>query len=220
MNKHAQLRKDIIKTSVICGLVIAGFAGAYFGTSAMGESADAQKSDAEKVLTQDRARISDLTSQLDKSGIAEKRYLETQENRTTLDYESNSDTLKEWLKKAITQYRLSNSFKLSLTPDQVVDNKALNGTNYEAIEHVGMKIEYSSITDTHSFSFLQELMNNAPGFVVIENLSMKRIADVDKNVINLLQSGASPYLVETKITFNWIGLHEKVTKKPDGTGGK
>ena len=214
MNKYAQLRKAIIKSAITFGASIVGCVGLYIGTDEFSTSTDNEKTEAERLLTQDRGRISDLASQLDKSGIAEKRFLESQANRTNPEYGPNSDILKEWLKNAITKYRLSSNLKLSLTQEVVGDNKLLNGTTYEAIEHPAMKIEYSSITDTHSFSFLDELMQDAPGFVVIESLTMKRVADADKNVVNLLRSGSSPYLMDTKVTFNWIGLREKSTKKP------
>ena len=214
MNKKAKLLKSLIKLGVIFGSAIVGCIVLYFATDDLSTSSENDKSEAERLLTQDRGRISDFNTQLEKSNLAEKRFLETQASRTNTEYNSDTDSLKEWLKSAISRYRFSSNLKLSLTSDVTGDNKLLNGTTYEAIEHPQMKMEFNAITDTHVFSFLDELTQNSPGFVMIEGLSMKRVADADKNVVTLLRSGATPYLMDIKVTFNWIGLREKVTKKP------
>lgn len=213
MNKYTQLKKSTIVFAAVRSAIVMVFAGGYIASSSYLSSTDTQKSDAERALSQDNGRIADLNSQLEKSSIAEKRFLETQGHRTNENYESDSDALKAWIKQAIATYRLSSSAKLSLTQDKLADIKELNGTTYEARERPDMKLEFSAITDTHSISFLEDLETNAPGFVVITRYTMKRMADIDRNVITLLHGGSVPFLVETHMTFNWVGLHDKNAKK-------
>jgi len=220
MSKQKQLKKALVKHAATYGGVVVGFAVLYFGTSAFLSSTLTEKTEADRALSTDQAQVTTLTSQLDKSGIAEKRFIETQSQRVSFDFSANTEALKDWLKNAISQYRLSNNFKLSLTPDKPTSIKELSGTDYEAIEHPGMKLEFSAISDTHAFSFIDDFVKNAPGFIVVETLSLKRTGDIDKNTITMLRGGATPFLVETKMTFNWIGLAEKPKKAPDAGGSK
>lgn len=227
MNKQKQLKKALVKHGAVYGGVVAGFTALYFGTGAFLASTLTDKNDADKALSTDQSQVTSLTTQLDKSSIAERRFAETQSQRISFDFSANTEALKDWLKNAIAQYRLSNSFKLSLTADKPTSIKELSGTSYEAIEHPGMKVEFSSISDTHAFSFIDDFAKNAPGFIVVETLSMKRTNDIDKNTINTLRTGGTPFLVETKMTFNWIGLAEKEKdkdkdkdKKTPDAGGK
>lgn len=212
MNKQQRLTKGIVNLAVISGGTIGGCLVVYFLTNSLLETSINNKMSADRTLGQDQSQVSTFSTQLDKSGIAEKRFLETQGNRTNLDYSSNTEALKTWLKAAIIQYRLSNSFKLSLTSEKSVENKELAGSNYETLEHPNMKVEFHAISDTHVFSFIEDLTHNAPGFFAIDGLTIKRLGDIDKNTIALMRSGAAPYLVDAQIRFNWIGLNEKQKK--------
>lgn len=209
MNKQKRLLKKLIRQGIISAAIIAGFGGLYAFTYSMLESSISEKSAADKALSQDQSKVTQLSNQLEKSNIAEKRFMETQSDRSNFDYSANTNTLKDWLKDAIIKYRLSPNFKLSLTADQKVDNKDLTSTNYEAIEHPDMRFEFNAISDAHVFSFIDELQHAVPGFVIIDNLTLKRLGDVDKNTITLVRSGATPYMIEARISFNWVGLDEK-----------
>ena len=213
MSKQQDLTKSLIRQGVICVGVIAVFTGLYFGTDYLVDSFSAKQKEAEQTLSHDQSEINSLKSQMDKSGVAESRFLTIQEARTGLDFSADTDALKTWLRQAKTQYRLSNSFKLSLTAEKVAENKEFAGTNYTVLEHPAMKLEFSAMSDVHVFSLLDDLMRGAPGFIRIDGVSLKRVSDIDAGVINQMRAGATPYAIDAVITFNWIGLKEKEKPK-------
>ena len=213
-DKHPQLVKAIIRQTIICGIVIAASIGVYFLTDDMVTSSLDTKNAAETDLGQQQSKVTSLDAQVKKAAVAEKRFAALQGDRVSLDYTANTEVLKDWLRHAKEQYRLSNSFKLAITPDKPVDLKELNGTNYAAIEHPAMKLDFSAMSDTHVFSFLDDLLRNSPGIIRIDAVQLRRNGDMDAATAKQMQNGATPYLIDAQIEFNWIGLKAKEDKTP------
>ena len=209
MNKQKQLSQYVVKQSIICFVIVLIFGGVYYFTGTMADDSAEKKTAAEGKVSSEQGQITSLTNQLDKSGVAEKKFLLLQATRDNEDFTSNVDTLKEWLRNAKTQYRLSNTFKLSITAAKPASNAEFNGLGYDVLEHPAMKLEFTSISDTHVFSFIDAFLRNTPGFIRIDSLSMKRVGDIDSNTVAQVKSGATPFVMETKMEFNWIGVNEK-----------
>lgn len=220
MNKYQQLMKALIKLLAICFAVVAAFTAVYFVTDDMLSTSETEKNDADAALTRDRGEIANLTNELEKSGLAEKRFNETQQGRGTLDYSANTDALKDWLRQAKNKYRLSNNLKLSLTSEKLSDNKELGGQNYSVFEHPEMKLDFNAISDMHIYSFLEEMTRNTPGLMRIDSITMKRIGDLDQNQLNQIRNGAAPYLIETHVQFQWITLKDKRSKPTTAEAAK
>ena len=208
MSKHKQLAKILIRQGIICLVLIGVFVGIYFVTDDLADDSAKKKGDAETALKQDQGKITTMNTQIEKSSLAESRFEDLQKDRDALDFSINSDTFKEWLRNAKAQYRLSNNFKLSLTPEKKFESKEIPDA-YEVYEHPGMKLEFSAMSDTHVFAFLQSLVRSAPGFIRIETFSIKRNGDLDPATIDQIKTGHTPYMVDAKIEFNWVGLREK-----------
>ena len=209
MNKYKRLLNGIIKRAAICAGIVAATIGVYLFTGTILSASETKKVDEENARVADQSTITELSNQLAKAGLAEKQFLVTQHDRSSFDFTNNTDTLKEWLRRARTQYRFSNTLKLSLAVDKPVDDKNLSGTNYQVIEHPSMKLEFGTMSDTHVYSFLDDLVHSTPGFVRIDHLKLKRVGDIDRNTIAQMRLGAAPTLVEAVIEFYWIGLKEK-----------
>jgi hypothetical protein len=203
------LIQSLIRKTLISAVIIGAFAGIYFFTDSLLEQSVKEKTAAEQVLSQNQSQANSLADQLQKSNVAEKRFLETQSTRTNFDFSANNAGLKEWLRSAIMHYRFSNNFKLSLTAEKPAEAKDLSTKTHQAVEHRDMRIELNAISDAHVFSFLDDMSHSAPGFIVLENISLKRTGDIDKSTITSIRAGSAPQIVEAKIVFNWIGLNEK-----------
>lgn len=209
MNKQKRLVKRLIRQASISAAMVSVVGGFCYFTHSLLNGSETEKTTADRAFSKTQTQVNALKSQLDKSNTAERRFEETQGTRENVNYSANQNNLKDWIRTTIVRYRLSPNFKLSLTPDKLVENKELNGANYQAIEHPGMKFEFSAISDTHIFSFLDELKSAGPGFFLIESLSIKRTGDIDKTALTQLRAGNAPYLVDAKVSFNWIGIEEK-----------
>ena len=212
MNKYKQLSKALVRQAIISLGIVLFFVAAYFGTDSLVDSSAAKKTDVENKFKRDQGTISSLTTQVDKSTVAEKNFLLLQAKRDTLDFSADSDKLKDWLRKAKTQYRFSSNFKLSITPPKPATNPEFTGLNYDYVEHPGMKLEFSAISDAHVFAFLDAFMRQASGFIRIDSLSIKRTGDIDSATITQVRTGVAPTMVDVKVEFNWIGLQEKAAE--------
>ncbi len=208
MKKQRQLIHALIRKTVVSGVIVGVFAGVYFFTDSLLKQSVTEKTEAEQALSKNQSQANSLSDQLQKSNVAEKRFLETQSARLNFDFSSNNAGLKEWLRSAIARYRFASNFKLSLTAEKQADAKDLSTKTHQTVEHRDMRMEFSAISDAHVFSFLNDITRSAPGFIVLENVTLKRTGDIDKNSITSIRAGAAPQMVEAKIVFNWVGLNE------------
>ena len=189
-----------------------GFAVLYFIASEF-EGREAQgKTEADNALTQDKAVVANLKGQLTQSSTAEKRFVDIRLMHDNADFTSNNDAMKNWLRAAKNQYRLSNDFKLSITPEKPTDKPELNGLAYDITIRPEMKLEFQAISDMHVFSFMKDFLKQAPGIVRIDSVTLKRKGDMDNAVLSQLNAGQTIYLVDASIKFSWIGIASKEGK--------
>lgn len=212
MNKQKTLIRLLIRHASIGLGILVALTGFYFFSEYLREDARKSNIDAESAFNSDQALIANLRTQVEKSGLAEKRFLEIQEGRISTQYDTNTDVLKNWLRDAKASYRFSNTFKLNMTAGKKVENKELVGINYDIVEHPEMRLKLTAMTDVHLFDFIRNLVRKTPGFIRIETLEIKRTGDIDKTALDQFRSGATPYLVEADLGFNWIGIEEKPEK--------
>ncbi len=218
MNKKEQLVKALIRRGVIAGCVVTAFVGVYVGTDMLATNMEPKKVAADQALSKDKSEISRLEDQLEKASVAEARFADLMTERRSLDFSSSSDSMKDWLRSAKDRYRLSNSFKLNLTAEKPVHNRSLDETKYEVAEHPAMKLEFDAMSDTHVYAFLDDMRRNGPGLIRIDSLAMKRTGELNANTLKQMRSGHTPYQIDAKIEFNWIGITEKQAKPaPDAS---
>jgi hypothetical protein len=224
MSKHKKLVKKMIQLGLVCLVAIIISVGIYFFTLSLADDSAPLKSSAEGAFQRDQGEINMLDTQLKKSGVAENRFIQITQDRENLDFLLDVEALKNTLRNAKTQHRLSSSFTLTPTNEVASDNKDITSSGYTAFEHPGMKLEFTAMSDTHIYAFLESLMRNAPGFILIEGISIKRSGDIDSIILDQMRAGAAPYLVDTTIEFNWIGLKEEAKKEDSAnkpkTGGE
>lgn len=209
MSKLKTLRQHVIKYVAKLFGVLALCVGAYIAAGSFADSSQEAKTKAEAEVNQLRAQLANMTSQIDKSGKAEKRFFEIASARKNNDYVANSDTLKEWLREAKDSFRFASDFKLTLAPLANVDKPEFAGLNYDVTLRDPMRIELHAMSDMHVFSFMQELLHASPGMVRITKWSIKREKDLDAAALTSMSSGQIIDMVEATIEFQWIGVDVK-----------
>ena len=219
MNKYKQLTKTIIKLGVIAAIIIAVFVGIYIGISTYADGISENRKKVESQYTQDQGLLADLRKQMDMSGEAEKRYIAIQSDRTNQDFAATMDGpdgLNAFLRDAKTRYHFD---KLTIKPVKEVpsDKPELSNFPYNVVLRPHLVIQFQAVSDTHVFSFIDDLYRAAPGFIRIDKVELKRIADLSDTSLTQLQSGTSPILVTASIEFTWIRITPKETK--DAKGG-
>ncbi len=215
MNKLKALQKRLGIEAAIVLVALAIVGGIMSLTGGMAQSAAEKKAQAEAGLSQDTAQLNSIRSQLERSGEAEKRFVDIQLARTNSDFTNNVDALKEWMREAKNRYRFANNFKLNLPPEVPSDKSELSGMDYNITVRNDVTIELEAISDLHVFSFMRALRGGPPGFVRITQVDIERRGDMQPQVIAQMLGGVAPYLVTAKIQFEWVGINPKA-KPADG----
>lgn len=214
MNKYKKLTKKLSLTAAIGVGVMGLFGGLYYLTDSLAVDSENNKTQAESELTNLQSGITSLRTQLEKSGQVEQSFAKIQLERTNPDFSANSDMLKDFLRSSKWQYRFSNSFKLTITPEEKTDKVDLSELHYNIMVRPKMKVEFEAMSDLHVFSFLRAFTRQAPGLLRINTLTMNRKSDMDATAISDMQRGGAPYLVDGSIEFDWVGVTDPQAKAP------
>ena|GEM_PF-2457133 len=209
MNKLKRLMKRLGVEAAVIVAILAGLGGAMMLTNSMANAGVEKLKENMALLEQDRAQLAAMRSQLDRSGEAEKRFVEIQLDRSNVDFSSSTEALKDWARDAKVRYRFANNFKLNLPPQKLSDNPVLSALDYDIVVREGVGMELETISDLHVYSFLSDLQRSAPGFVRLTAIEVERKADINSQSVAQMVGGMAPTLVAAKIKFLWVGVNEK-----------
>lgn len=210
MNKYQLLTKQIIRHAIRAGVLLAITGGIYFAASSYEDSVIKQKAAAEAKFTQEDSLLTNLRGQMDKSGEAEKKFIELQGTRSTEDFSASFDVFQSFLIKTKDRYRISAEIKLA--KEEPTNKAELKNFTYDIFVRENLELTVKAISDAHLFSFINDLQTNAPGLVRINKFELKRsstAADLGDESINKLKTGTYPLLVEGTINLTWIRLAPK-----------
>ncbi len=211
MTQYQQLMKKTTRTAVIAATVLAVLGGIYGGLDYYAGNVAQQKTDAASHYEQDVALLTTLRNQLEKSGEAQKRYAALQADRTSLNFGGNMEDLKEYLRNAKTRYRFDRvNFKP--TKEANSDKPELANFSYNVLVQQHISVQFLAISDTHVWSFLDDLRRSAPGLIRIESVKLKRNGDLTDATISQIPGGTTPLLVDTTVEFTWIHFTPKEAK--------
>ena len=226
MNKLRHMIRQLSILAVTVGAIVAGAGVAWYVTGNMADSAADKKKQADTSLSQDTSQLNTVSAQLDRSGEAEKRFIDIEASRTGTDFTDNVDTMKAWMRDAKAHYRFANNFKLSLPPEKPTDKADLQGLDYDITQRTDATIDLEAISDLHIFSFLEAMQKSAPGIVRITEFTVERRGDIQPSTYAQLTGGMTPYLATARIKFNWVGINPKdkgdkaaAAKPPAAAGG-
>ncbi|NDF13618.1 MAG: hypothetical protein EB060_12500, partial [Proteobacteria bacterium] len=156
MNKLKRLMKRLGVEAAVIVAILAGLGGAMMLTNSMANAGVEKLKENMALLEQDRAQLAAMRSQLDRSGEAEKRFVEIQLDRSNVDFSSSTEALKDWARDAKVRYRFANNFKLNLPPQKLSDNPVLSALDYDIVVREGVGMELETISDLHVYSFLSD----------------------------------------------------------------
>lgn len=213
MSKYQDLSKNTAKLAAKAIAIVVATGALYGAVVTYGDNVEKQKAEAEAKATSDNSTLTNLRNQVDKSGEAEKRFATIQAERVSTNYVADREELTTWLRAAVARYRFKkDAFKLTLVPEVASDKPELMNFNYNITLRPHVKVEIEAISDTHVFSFIDELRSAGAGFIRIDHLDIKRKGDVTEQTLGQIRNGEAPSLVEVKMEITWIGLTPKEAK--------
>lgn len=216
MNKLKLMQKQVGMASgiALAALVVTGGIMAFTGSLA--GSAATRKAEADSNRNQAQSQLQSMQAQIEKSGDAERSFLDIQRAHSDPDYAASSEAIKDWLRAAKAQYRFSDTFKLTLALEKKSERGEFSGMNFDIMVREPMKLELDAISDTHVFSFIDGMLREAPGFVRISKMDMQRKSDMSMNAYRYMLTGAGVDFVKAQLEFSWIGVQAKEIPAPAG----
>jgi hypothetical protein len=179
------------------------------GATHLAEGAGQSKTEAENALNQDRSQVALMQTQLAQTEGALARYAKMEMARGNINFDNSTENMKATLKKLKDQFRLSDSMRLTISPEKLSQQAALQALNYKVLVHEDMEIALGAMSDVHVYSFLTQFLREAPGLLRVTKLQVNRRASMSAEVLGQMAAGANPELVEGKIIFTWIALEDK-----------
>lgn len=212
MNKYQKLIKRLVATAIKCFVFLAIAVGVYVAVSMHQDGILKQKTEADLKLSEAESKRNSLRDQIDKTGVAEKKFIEFQGARSVENFSANFEAFQAFLKDSKDRYRLS--IELLPAKEVLTDKAELKNFPYDVMLRPKVELTIKAISDVHVFSFIRDMQRNSPGLVHIERVAIKRLdkSDLTETTIENLKTGASPLMVEATIQLTWIRFVEKSTK--------
>lgn len=207
MKKDKALIKRITAEGIIAVIVMGVSVGAMlFAGSLNDSSAESLKKESREVNAV-RGKISNIKQQIDESGHSMKTYEKIRELKTTGDFTIDRKKAKIYLSDLRNKYRLS-SLSMTVSPEEGVNDPRLKSIEVDA-RKTQISLTFGGMSDTHLLSFIQDLRASMPGFVKIDQLTLKRDKALDVTVYRQVSRGSTPEVVSGELIFTWVGLAEK-----------
>lgn len=207
--KLLQLKRTLIIRSIIYIILLIGTTLLYGYLSADREAVT-QKSDALK------SDIADLNNKL----TIFNRKIQDIREATKLWQRLNDkhkkseglriDSIKKIFDDYKKQYKLSEATLDLSTPTELTD---MYKTDTTVVVSSNVSVKFKVISDEYALSFVDAVMNNLPGYVKLEKLSLTRIGEITDETLLRVSRGEIPELVTGEITFQWRDL-KNTTGKP------
>lgn len=209
MNQYRELVKRTARVGVLALIVVGivcGVTAVVFWVSGMVAQ---NRAEAEGKLSIENARLADLRSQIAKSDQAEKKYEIIMDKRSNDDFSMNQEILYDWLKTAALRYRLTSLKVTRALEVETARPELVKIANHAISIRKPIKMEFQAVSDTHAFSFLEDMLKSSSGIIQIISFDLKRKSDITSEVLEGIGRGSTPLLVDVRIEFIWVGVVAK-----------
>lgn len=219
MNQYKELLKKTVRLAITRLLIVAGAGAVCAGIYLAADGVSQEKTAAERKLAEENNRLQMLKTQFEKAGVADKRYMELVGTRLQPNFAMIAID-EPWLKSVVDRYRFDRKDTiLDPATEEESDKPQLQQLSHKILVRKPVEFKFKAISDTHVFSFIDELQRGLlPGIVIVDSLHLKRTADITQETLSAAQQGLTPLSVEGKITFTWLGVVPKTASKT-ATGG-
>ena len=109
----------------------------------------------------------------------------------------------------VRKYKRLYSFKtLSAEMRQLEEVRKLSNKMFDVHKN-DLTIQFKGASDTFLFSFINDLKNTLPGYIVITSLEVSRVDDIDMDKVNKYLGDPRYSFVDGSIGFEWYTLKNK-----------
>jgi hypothetical protein len=219
MNKLTQIKSQLKKQAIFCGVALTVSVALMIVIGGMQETAETEKTNAESTLSSTKGNVASAMQQVDNTDKAKKQFVEIQAVRSNDIYTLDTDALKVLITTLRDELRLATGVKLTLSNEMVESKPAFSSLYYPVVARPDNSITFGAMSDLHSFAFLDALATRAPGFIRFTSLSLTRKSTINAETLTQMAQGGIPEIVAGDVHFAWIGIDIEPQKESDAAAG-
>jgi hypothetical protein len=207
--KILSLRKKIIKNLLITFLLLAAFISIFIYNFFIDKKLESEISKLESEISSIRSKHNELLDKVSQF----KKYQEIWSKIPPIKKQI-SDVKIEFITKNVNEIAAKYSiaspdFKMTI-PEELKDGSLNNNlTDFYIVKSSG-SIVFNSIDDLKAVSFISELINSMPGYLVIKNFEMKKEKTYNSDDFIKISTGTFNGLVNVKVDFTWYLYKSKI----------
>ena len=212
MKKYNTLKKKLIKEGVIAAGVLAFLAGVMLlvGSLVTSLERDNRTADANKRSIVKKINKLEDKHQIVTSSISE--FQELRERETEGQFRIDRNEIQRILDDMRKRYRISN-LSLSVGPIAPVRGETFDKETL-ITKNTRLEISFGALSDVHAFSFMNDVLNNTPGFMKIVSFNIERERKISNDVYISVSRGEEPRMVSVNASIEWLG-YERVLEEEE-----
>lgn len=160
----------------------------------------------------EQEKITHITEKFDhyQQMLFDKRYKNYQLEKATMlsvQLQDNGTPLLPANIEQLTRIIQAMSFNYPITGIKITSDtsnkRPFNNTDFTQfrLQEHNLHVHFYSPSDQYALSFSDALMHQLPGYNRITALQLTKLDDINSKVLNIIQAGNMPQLVETKLSF-------------------
>lgn len=214
MRKLEKMKKRVIVEASIAGGIVLVAVGILVFAMHLTSTHTDEMTIAKNAVQAERVKLDDLNKQIEKTGISSQVYEEVVGRKANLNFALDRTALRAVLSQLKGRYRLSH-LAMEVSPAEKFTNKELEALAIEAMQ-MRVKLNISAMSDTHIYSFLQDMQQALPGLIKPVVVNLKRDRKFDMEALTQIKAGNTLPMVSGVIEFMWYGFKPPVEEPNAG----
>ncbi|MFP4312908.1 MAG: hypothetical protein ACLFR0_01165 [Alphaproteobacteria bacterium] len=97
---------------------------------------------------------------------------------------------------------------VNVRPGEVIEDEDAAKAGYVLLKSP-ISIRFEGIDDTDVYIYLDYLEKNFPGYLSVEDIYIRRVANVNDTILRAIAGGSKPAMVDGRLELNWTTMVER-----------
>ncbi len=210
MRKQIRLQKKLLKSSLLALGASCAAITVYVFISRLDDAQVTTLNAARSALSFRQVELGTLRNQIENTKGAQVKYADYIQTRGNDKLAANLDDIKALLGSLRDEMDLGQDLRLTLSTEAVMTDSVYANLPHTISLRPATKINFSTITDMHGFSFVQTFAKSLSGIVEITALKIaSKNKPLDAAALSQISSGGTPELVDAELVFDWYSVTPK-----------
>ncbi len=208
--KDKRLVVFLVKRFAVVAALVAVCFSAMLYLQGVAESQDKDVKALERELRDVKLRDSALSGQIESLGTAAQVYAKLTSERNNMEFTISPVTMRPIL-SALKEKQYITTLNAEFSAREVLPMKNIKLGGMQAVRF-DVKMNLASFSDHFIYLFLNELILNSPGFLMIKSIELQRSQPMSIEVFSKISQGVNVETVSAKVQLVWYGFMPDDTK--------